>query len=227
MNRPIVVYCVGLFAAFILTAATSSADDPGGKAARELQVQLSLALQGNVDSQYRVGEIYEQGLGVRRDMALAYLWYNKAARQGDARARDRIAALDKTHDSDAKERERVNAAVHALQQQSDQETAAKQGAREKEKAAAEARARRQAEHEAAAEALAAKAKAKAETPATTPGSALTAPADLSLPVEAKTIGPAKPAAVSGSEKPKQPDNTGFSANPCEGPQARFRSICNM
>lgn len=238
MNHPFAVHCAGLLTAFVLTVATAAgADDSGGQAVREMQAQLALALQGNVDSQYRIGEMYEQGIGVPRDTAMAYLWYNKAARQGDARARDRIAALDKARDGDSKERERVNAAVRALQQQSEQEAVARQSTREKEKAAAEARARRQAEQEAAARrerekaaAEATAARARAETPAksavVTPPAPVTTTAPA-LSVEAKAVEPVKPAMVPKPTQSKEADSAEFSADPCKGPQARFRSICNM
>ena len=121
-----------LFTSFILTAATPArADDPGNEAARQFRAQESLALQGNVESQYRVGEMCEQGLGTRRDAAMAYLWYSKAARQGDARARDRLAALDRADKNATNEEARVNAATRALQQQSEQETAAGQRERKR------------------------------------------------------------------------------------------------
>jgi TPR repeat protein len=52
------------------------------------------AEQGFVEAQYDLGTIYQNGAGVQRSYAQAYLWYEIAARAGDreaAAARDFIA----------------------------------------------------------------------------------------------------------------------------------------
>jgi hypothetical protein len=43
----------------------------------------SLAEQGNVDAQFNVGEMYDNGKGVPEDNAKAVYWYRKSAEQGD------------------------------------------------------------------------------------------------------------------------------------------------
>jgi TPR repeat protein len=45
-----------------------------------------LAEQGNREAQFRLGIIYEQGLGVTKDDAEALLWYRRAAEQGNETA---------------------------------------------------------------------------------------------------------------------------------------------
>ena len=43
-----------------------------------------LAEQGNVEAQYKLGRMYEDGLGIAQDYAEAVKWYRKAAEQGNA-----------------------------------------------------------------------------------------------------------------------------------------------
>ena len=47
---------------------------------------LQAAEQGNVDAQFNLGVMYDNGRGVRQDYAQAVQWYRKAAEQGDADA---------------------------------------------------------------------------------------------------------------------------------------------
>ena len=60
-----------------------------GEAARDrkdyataLRLFRSLAEQGDVTAQTRLGDMYEQGQSVPQDYALAVLWYRRAADQG-------------------------------------------------------------------------------------------------------------------------------------------------
>lgn len=54
----------------------------------------SQAEAGDANAQYRLGEIYEAGLGDREsDEALAIAWYGKAAERGHARAAFRLGRL--------------------------------------------------------------------------------------------------------------------------------------
>ncbi|CDG86670.1 tetratricopeptide repeat protein [Xenorhabdus bovienii] len=47
---------------------------------------LNLANQGDVDAQYKTGELYDKGLGVQQDYKEAAKWYTQAAQQGHAEA---------------------------------------------------------------------------------------------------------------------------------------------
>lgn len=58
-----------------------------------LKVWEEQAHQGDAKAQTYVGEIYEKGLGVPPDYALAAVWYRKAAQQGDARAQVNLGHL--------------------------------------------------------------------------------------------------------------------------------------
>jgi hypothetical protein len=52
--------------------------------------ELPKAEQGNVQSQYAVGEMYEKGKGAVRDEKKAFDWYMKAAKQGHKKAAYRV-----------------------------------------------------------------------------------------------------------------------------------------
>ena len=56
---------------------------------------LTAASQGDLKSQYRLAQLYEQGVGVPQDFVQAHRWYNIAASQGHAeagKARDALAS---------------------------------------------------------------------------------------------------------------------------------------
>lgn len=213
-----------LLAALVAVAEPALADST---ADQEFQTQLALALQGKADSQYRIGEMYEFGIGTRRDPAMAYLWYNKAATQGNGRARDKLANWDNDRGATVEEQSRVDATMRALQQ------GEQEAARQREKAAAEARNREKAAAEATA---AAHARPRAPAPALTPKPATPpSPAVIKTPVkapapvaEAVATTPTQKAlpAAKTADKTKQPNPVEFSANPCKGPQAKFLSTCN-
>lgn len=61
--------------------------------ASSLRLWLPVAESGDRMAQNRVGEIYENGMGVAPDYPRAADWYRKAAEQGDARAQVNLAAL--------------------------------------------------------------------------------------------------------------------------------------
>ncbi|HEV8052445.1 MAG TPA: hypothetical protein VGP47_08120 [Parachlamydiaceae bacterium] len=51
------------------------------------------ARQGYSPAQFRLGEIYENGLGVIQDMKVALNYYELAAKQGDAKALEAITRI--------------------------------------------------------------------------------------------------------------------------------------
>lgn len=193
--------CAAIAGALLLAAGAAWADKLDTKSVEQFQAQVNTAMQGDADAQYRVGEMYEQGLGTPRDLNMAFLWYNKASIQGNARASAKLAAMDnKTSGETSREQERVNAAMRALQQQQDQELAKQKAAAARNRQAEEAP-----KQKAAAEAAAAKARAEAAAKAKAPP--VPAPAPAAKPV------------------PKKEAEAEFSANPCKGPQAKFLSTC--
>ncbi len=55
--------------------------------------QTKMAESGNVSAQFILGEMYEQGRGVKQDYNKALEWYDKAQKNGHADAADRIAKV--------------------------------------------------------------------------------------------------------------------------------------
>ena len=51
-------------------------------------------LQGDPDAQYVLSGMYFQGVGVPKDQGVAMQWLRKAAAQGHARAKARLAQLN-------------------------------------------------------------------------------------------------------------------------------------
>jgi TPR repeat protein len=51
------------------------------------------AEQGHIDSQFNLGLMYEQGIGIGKDEQQAIVWYRKAAAQGDALAIGNLGML--------------------------------------------------------------------------------------------------------------------------------------
>lgn len=228
-----------LLASCVATAAQAAPPNPD--AVNEFTSQLTLANKGDRDAQYRVGEMYEKGLGTAQDLSLAIIWYGKASLQDDLRASNRLKALDRSKASDVKEKEqsRVDSVMKALRQQEFEEAARTRAARDK--AAAETRERQQAQDAAAR----AREKAAADTAAAKGRSELAAAASVPTAKAASvpTVPIAKPAAVPTAPTPKpapapiakpaeapkkavvETERAEFSGNPCKGPQAKFLSTC--
>ena len=72
-------FVFALLSVFILLPTLSQADGL-------FDFQMKLAEKGNVEAQFKVGEMYETGFGVKKDMAQASTWINKAASQGHEKA---------------------------------------------------------------------------------------------------------------------------------------------
>ncbi len=73
-----------------------------------LNLATPLALQGDAAAQTLIGEIYSRGLGVRRDLATAIEWYEKAAEQKVPEALFQLAML--LHDGGEEFGDRARAA---------------------------------------------------------------------------------------------------------------------
>jgi len=56
--------------------------------------QIKLAEQGNPEAQYKVGEMYEMGKGVREDREKAQTWFEKSANQGHKKASYKLLYLE-------------------------------------------------------------------------------------------------------------------------------------
>ena len=67
--------------------------DAASEAAR--QAFLTGADRGDITSQYHLGVIYEQGIGVKPDMEEAIRWYRISAQRGDKIAKPAMDALER------------------------------------------------------------------------------------------------------------------------------------
>ncbi len=56
--------------------------------------QMKLAKKGNAEAQYKVGEMYETGFGVKKDMNEAKSWITKSAGQGHETAKFKLLYWD-------------------------------------------------------------------------------------------------------------------------------------
>ena len=62
-------------------------------AVKAYEATKSLAEQGDVVSQYNLGVMYAQGLGVAQDNQKAMTWFRQAAEQGDSFAQFNLGAM--------------------------------------------------------------------------------------------------------------------------------------
>jgi len=56
--------------------------------------QMKLAEKGNAEAEFKVGEMYETGFGVKQDMKEAEIWINKAAEKGHETANFKLLYWD-------------------------------------------------------------------------------------------------------------------------------------
>ena len=78
-------------ASAIQPAISSSLDD---MSANVFNFQQKLANSGNVQSQYKLGEMYEAGGGVEKNLEQARSWYQQAASAGHAPAKHRLTYIE-------------------------------------------------------------------------------------------------------------------------------------
>jgi len=76
-----------MLSVFILLPALSQADGL-------FDFQMTLAQKGNIEAQFKVGEMYETGFGVEKNMAEASNWINKAASKGHETAKLKLFYWD-------------------------------------------------------------------------------------------------------------------------------------
>ena len=66
----------------------------GAQADGLFDFQMKLAKKGNAEAEFKVGEMYETGFGVKKDMKEARSWINKAAAQGHETASFKLMYWD-------------------------------------------------------------------------------------------------------------------------------------
>ena len=60
---------------------------------QDVETILADAINGDVDAQYRIATLLEDGINYRKDLVKAKHWYEKAANQGNEKAARRLSAL--------------------------------------------------------------------------------------------------------------------------------------
>ena len=58
-----------------------------------LTIFEDLAKKGDIDAQYNLGLMYDNGYGVKQDYKKAFEWYEKAANQGIAKAQHNLGVM--------------------------------------------------------------------------------------------------------------------------------------
>jgi hypothetical protein len=99
MNRLLASSIATLLAGLLLGVTAHAAGDyERGKQAYQAsdyftarQLWMPLALRGQARAQYSVGQLYEKGQGVDRDLSKALAWYRKAAEQNHAESQHWVA----------------------------------------------------------------------------------------------------------------------------------------
>jgi TPR repeat protein len=90
MKHSAIKFLISVFFSFtLLSLAGYSADFIGNQdKIAGLQTQ---AEQGNPNSQVKVAELYEKGIGVKKNLIEAFKWYKKAAEQNNMTAMAEVA----------------------------------------------------------------------------------------------------------------------------------------
>ncbi|MGE7473622.1 hypothetical protein ACQKLX_29655 [Bosea sp. NPDC003192] len=74
--------------------AAQAADGPGNRDPKlALRLFERAAVAGLTPAQFRLGNMFEKGIGTNRDPALAKVWYGRAAERGNAKAMHNLAVL--------------------------------------------------------------------------------------------------------------------------------------
>jgi len=95
MSLPLLHILAALLLAAVPSAALAQWQAP--------EVTMAAAKKGDAAAQYRLGEMYDLGRGVKQDYAQAVLWYRAAAEQGHAPAQFALAEMYKNGDGVAKD----------------------------------------------------------------------------------------------------------------------------
>jgi hypothetical protein len=83
---------VAMTIGFLLQTA-SAAEQNNQPAVGALEECRNLAEAGNTEAQYKLGKMYEEGLGVPQDSKLAAKWYLKAAEKGNGQAQYKMGTM--------------------------------------------------------------------------------------------------------------------------------------
>lgn len=116
INSALVSFILALGFVFSLGAAAMSARaaDANDMSVRLFMVQKALAEKnGDVQAQYYLAQMYENGLGTPEDMDQARLWYERAAAKGHPMAKRQLQELARAKQEADAERQRAAGAAKA------------------------------------------------------------------------------------------------------------------
>ncbi len=85
--------CGALLAGVLTIAAACGVSGPEVESGSRADRVFVMAAEGDSTAQTALGLLYERGIGIARDLALALVWYRRAAAQGDALAEFHIGSL--------------------------------------------------------------------------------------------------------------------------------------
>ena len=95
-KNKMIVACIVLFVTIpfiIMTIARYNREQEKPQYNKIDKKQDSLNIKNNIESQYKLGLMYEQGIKVKQDLKKACEWYEKAANQGDINAQCKLADI--------------------------------------------------------------------------------------------------------------------------------------
>jgi hypothetical protein len=92
-RTPVACFLVFALAVGLLVQYVSAAGENGQLSAASLEQIRKLADEGNVEVQYKLGRMYEEGLGLPQDYKEAAKWYLKAAGKGNAQAQYKMGTM--------------------------------------------------------------------------------------------------------------------------------------
>lgn len=82
-------FILPLFLSMIILSANLHAEGLIDQSSNIFKFQSTLANSGNVNAQFKLASMYEEGEGVKKDLEQAKLWYKKAAKGGSRAAEQR------------------------------------------------------------------------------------------------------------------------------------------
>jgi hypothetical protein len=85
---------IAVFAAMLLATNTANADNITDSTKGIFKLQKIRAEKGDAHSQYRLGSMYEFGIGVKKNLPKANEWYAKSFKNGYAQSKDRLLYLE-------------------------------------------------------------------------------------------------------------------------------------
>lgn len=92
-SRTPFVFCCVFSMTIGLLLQPAAAGDNNQPAVVSLEQCRNIAEEGNAEAQYKLGRMYEEGLGLPQDSKEAFKWYLKAAEKGSAKAQYKLGTM--------------------------------------------------------------------------------------------------------------------------------------